>query len=100
MLKVVTDNKWRDFTYRWDVPADILEREFDYQNAEEETDGFFRYRGVWYHLDQFMRDTPPGLDSRWNGWAADSFFSGVALEVSPDREQFRVATVFSVSDPS
>jgi hypothetical protein len=91
-LTIQSNNHWRNFAYRDEVPAKILESEFDYQDPEDTIDGFFRYRGSWYHLDGFMRD---GAPDGWHGFAADTFFSGVAIRLSDDGEQYQVATVFA-----
>lgn len=90
-LTIKTDGKWRQFKYRYEVPKRVLASQFDYQDPDETTDGFFKYKNTWYHLDQFMRTNVPG----WDGAAADSFFSGVLIQLSPDGEEYRVGTFFS-----
>ena len=107
-LTIRTNNQWREFVYRYDVPADVLASQFDYQDPEETLDGFFQYRGTWYHLDQFMRIEPmspgdphalrPGDDSPlkgWHGYHGDSYFSGVLIRLSDDGERYQIATYFS-----
>lgn len=99
-LTIKTNHQWRDLQYRADVPADILASQFDYQNAEETLDGFFCYRGVWYHLDQFMRvdyghSQNAFADGHWDGYAGDSYFSGVVIKLSQDGEQIQLGTYFS-----
>jgi hypothetical protein len=95
-LMVITNHAERQFVYRQDVPQRVLDLEFDYQDPEDTVDGFFEYRGVWYHLDMFMRDVPQELaELGYNGWVADSFFSGVAIKLSEDGETFQVATAYS-----
>jgi hypothetical protein len=89
-MNVTTNNHWRDFSYRYEVPADVLVSEFDWLD-EDDQDGFFRYRGVWYHLSMFLRTTIKG----WHGIHNDSMFSGVLIEVSSDGEQYRIGTVIS-----
>ena len=93
-LKVITDRKWKQFKYRNEVPKRVLAREFDYQDGESDTlDGFFCYRKRWYHLDGFMCiDKNSPFPKQWNGYASDSFFSGVLIEVSHDGETYRVGT--------
>ena len=94
-MKITTDFKWKDFVYRHDVPHSELVGQFDYQ-TNDVIDGYFKYRGVWYHLDQFVVSMPQELkDKGWSGFTADSYFSGVAIEVSANGEQYRVATVTS-----
>jgi hypothetical protein len=94
-MKAITNRHWREFRYRWEVPADVLADQFDYQDPEETFDGFFHYRGCWYHLDQFMR-CPGDLDTAgWHGFAPDSFFSGVAIRLSDDGERYQIATIIA-----
>ena len=96
-LVIKTNHNERQLCYRWDVPQGILDSQFDYQNPEYATDGFFKYRDTWYHLDMFMRDVPQELaELGYNGWAADSFFSGVAIKLADDGETYRVATAYTV----
>jgi hypothetical protein len=91
-MKIRTNNQWRNFCYREDVPAKVLESQFDYQDPDDTVDGFFQYRGYWYHVDQFMRcEAMPD----WDGAHGDSFFSGILIKFSPDGEQFKVATYIS-----
>jgi len=99
-LETTTDHKFKDFKYRYEVPQSVLDSQFDWTNKDYEdhgdySDGFFCYRGYWYHLGDFMVDVPPSLDGNWQGWQADSFFSGVAIELSRDCEQYKVATVIA-----
>lgn len=96
MLRIKTDHKWRPFLTRDEVPERVLATRFDYLDGEEEWDGFFRYRGWWYHLSDFMRcDAGSPFPGPWQGYHGDSFFSGVLLEVSRDGERFRVGTYTS-----
>ena len=99
-----TNNHWRDFTYRWDVPANVLESQFDWMRVDgkwpedDYIDGFFQYRGIWYHTADFMRWTCPQDDNpmeKWDGYHGDSFFSGVLIKLSNDGEQYQVATYCS-----
>ena len=92
-LTIKTNRRWRDFVYRHDVPAKVLADQFDYQDGEDVIDGFFCYRGRWYHIDQFMRCGGPLAE--WDGVLNDSFFSGVAIKVSRDGERYQVATFYS-----
>ena len=57
--------------YDWMEPDDL---EFNY--------GFFKYRGCFYHLSDFMRtssEATGGLDD-WEGYAGDSYFSGTVMK--------------------
>lgn len=95
-MKIRTNNHWRQFKYRDEVPTDILANQFDWtakDHAEHGSysDGFFEYRGFWYHTADFMRTTLPG----WDGAHGDSFFSGVLIKLSDDGEEYKIATYFS-----
>jgi hypothetical protein len=94
-VTIKTNNQWRDLVYRTDVPRHIRETEFDYHDAEETFDGFFCYRGHWYHLDQFMTILNNPDLAGWDGYASDSYFSGVVIKLSKDCEQIKVGTYFS-----
>lgn len=95
-LKITTNNQWRQFVYRYDVPEKVLNSQFDYHDPDEVLDGYFCYKGVWYHLDQFMRTEFGKLkELGWDGLHSDSFFSGVAIRLSSDGETFQVATIIA-----
>ena len=87
---VKTDLREKHFRYRYEVPASILERWFDWLD-EDSDDGFFCYRGTWYHLSQFISAN----DNGWQGYHSDSYFSGVVLRLSPDGETYIVGTYIS-----
>jgi len=87
---VTTDLREKHFRYRYEVPASVLRDRFDWLD-EEQDDGFFRYRGIWYHISEFMWTN--GND--WHGYRGDSFFSGVVLRLSPDGETYIVGTYIS-----
>jgi len=83
---ITTNGHWRQFRTRDEVPAKVLADQFDYQGPDV-YDGFFKYKGFWYHLDQFMRCS---MDP-WNASLADSAFTGVVIQVD-DAEQYRVGS--------
>lgn len=86
--RIITNHHWRKFRYRDEVPQDILDSEFNYQTPEDCIDGFIHYRGLWYHLDQFMRLENT---SGWDGAHCDSFFSAVLIKLSDDGEEYQIA---------
>ena len=95
-LNIRTDGKWHDFKYRDEVPAKVLRNEFDYQGADV-SDGYFKYKDAWHHLDQFMRtDEPKG----WDGILNYSFSSGLLIKVSRDGEQYKIAYYWMSSEPA
>ncbi len=93
-MKIKTDNKWHNFKTRDEVPAKVLASQFDYHD-DDISDGYFKFKNTWYHTDQFMR-IEHGADSelqKWDGYARDSYFSGVLLKLSKDGDQYKVATI-------
>ena len=59
-----------------------LRREFDYLSEDEfDEREFFKYRGVWYDIGEFMRigDNSP-FGNNWDGYSSDSYFSGVLVK--------------------
>lgn len=89
-MQIITDGKWKQFKFRDEVPAKVLADQFDHLD-EDTTDGFFRYRGWWYHTSDFMTTEVKG----WDGVHGDSFFSGVLVKISSDGEEYKVATALS-----
>lgn len=91
-LTIKTNNHSRPLLTRWEVPADVLAREFEWTDPED-PGSFFRYRGVWYELSEFMRapDHLPG----WDGFHSDSAFSGVAVRLAEDCDSVVCALILS-----
>ena len=94
-LTITTDNRWKYFKNRYEVPESVLASQFDYQDPEDVIDGFFEYRNTWYHVDQFMRLSAGSGMGDWDGAAGDSYFSGVLIKLSSDGEQYKVGTYTS-----
>ena len=96
-LTIKTDNKWKQFKYRNEVPAKVLKDQFDYLSEDDSFDGFILYRKHWYHLSDFMRieNHPDDKFSSYHGYSSDSFFSGVLIKVSKDGEMYQIATYYS-----
>ena len=93
-LKLITDHKWKQFTYRCDVPVKVLADQFDYQDPDECTDYFFKYRGYWYHIDEFMVfENDP--DHGFHGHAGQSFFETLLIKLSNDGEEYQIARQLS-----
>ena len=99
-LRIITNNNWRQIRYRYEVPPQVLADEFDYQDEDDTSDGYIYYKGQWYHLDMFMNISQadphcPFPSSQWQGYHADTFFSGILLQVSDDGEEYRIARYMS-----
>lgn len=85
-MVVTTDNKWKDFQYRHDVPDKILRENF--AHLKDEYDGFFHYRDAWYHISDFSTFDRTLGGKRWDGYAPDTYFSGVLIRIPQTREEF------------
>ncbi len=82
--------------YGYELPPD-QRAEFDYMSDDDyECNDFFRYRGNYYALDQFMKcglNNPFG--DFWHAYHADSAFSGVLIHVSNNIDGVIAATYLS-----
>jgi hypothetical protein len=67
----------------YELPASVR-KEFDY--LEDIDQGiFFKYRGDYYDLGEFMLVPKDAKDlAGWDGYAGDSFFSGVVVKFADD----------------
>ena len=92
-MKVKTDHKWRNMLYGYEL-TEKEKGEFDYISPEDiDASSFFRYKGRVYYVGDFM--VISGDDTAlqgWDGYAPDSYFSGVVVKLSRDCEQYRVGT--------
>ena len=96
-MQTITNNHWRNFVDSYDVPAQVLADQFDYLDQDDSGGMFFQYRNYWYHISDFMAPTNGAPDDlkEWDGFHADSYFSGVAIKLSADGEQYQVALLLS-----
>lgn len=98
MLTITTNNQFRGIFYGFELTA--KERaEFDYL-TDEEMDGrvFFRYKKQTYDLGEFMRCNINGASpewSNWDGYFADSAFSGILVKYSQDFDHVKVASYYA-----
>ena len=100
-LKIITNNVPRDLMDAWDL-TEAERAEFDYLNwpaidRGEDSGTFFRYRGDLYDLGEFMRTGGSAGDplADWDGYAGDSFFSGVLVRFVEDCERVVVGLYLS-----
>lgn len=104
-ILIRTDDKWKDFTYGYDVPEKVRRSEFDWLDDAESSDHFFKYHGTWHHLSQFERTAGGGAAGAgsptfeaagWQGVMSTSYSTGILIKVSADGEQYKVATYRAV----
>jgi len=99
-LQIITNNHTRQFLYSNKVPQDILDNQFDYLDQEDCLDGFFKYRGYYYHLSDFMRidksnKKTSGEFQEYSGYVSETVWSGVLIKILDNCETFQVATYLS-----
>lgn len=95
-MKVTTNNVPRDVIYAIELTEQERE-EFDYLDWDaiergEDTAHFVRYQGELYDLSEF-EVIPLGLKDElrnWQGYQADSFFSGLVIR---DHENFEQVVI-------
>lgn len=98
-MTIKTNNVPRDVLF-WDELTDAERAEFDYlDDMESQSDAsFFRHRGTVYDLGEFSRTptekTMDGVFKDWDGYRADSYFSGLLVKYVQDNERVIVATYY------
>ena len=90
--KIITDHKWKQLKYGYEVPASVLE-DCDHLEDDEKMDGWIYYRSRWYHVSDFIMFYPNYFG--YDGYLSDSFFSGVLIKLDDDGESCKIATYIS-----
>lgn len=92
-MTVKTNKHWRNLLYGYELTPEER-KDFDYIDPEDfDSHAFFRYRGVVYDPGEFMC-CPDDLGP-WDGYASDTFFSGIVIRYSRDTERVQVGTYYS-----
>ena len=94
-LEIKTNNHVRPFVNGFELLNDKkVRQQFDFLSDEEFSDQqFVSYKGYWYGLCDFLR--PNDCFRGWDGYAADSYFSGVLIKIVEDGEAAVLATYTS-----
>ena len=76
-MKIKTDNRRRPLLYGYELPPKAR-TEFDYYESEEELHEarFFQYKGQFWDIGQFTRQSGPS----WDGAHALSAFSWILIK--------------------
>lgn len=96
--KIITDHKWKNLLYGYQVPEKVKKDYFDWmQEPEIDSSYFIKYRNRYYSLDDFMRIEKecPFYSLGYHGYVSDSYFSGVLVKLSDDGEQYQIALYIS-----
>jgi len=88
-IEVKTDNKWKDFLYRSDVPEKVLKDDFGWC---EDDDGFLKYKNSYYHLSEFLTlQLGEKALGEWDGHHGWSYFSGVLIKINGTGDKYMIA---------
>jgi hypothetical protein len=94
-LQIITNNiprptlNWWELTEREQNEMDLLPE--DYRDGEV----FFRYKGNVYPISDFMRIGNNPDFKGWEGYSADTYFSGVIVKFTEDCDSVIVGTYYS-----
>ena len=89
-MSVITNNHKRYFLYGDEVPAKVLNEDYDYLEDSEKLDGFIHYRNMWFHISDFLVfgigtdrvEKPVEIDGKlWDAYAGLTAFSRVLIRV-------------------
>jgi len=94
-VEIRTDKKWKQFKSGNEVPKKVLRNQFDWMDDPEASDMFFKYRNRWYNVAEFLTVHRLPALAGWDGYLADSYFSGILIQLSPYMEEYRVGMYFS-----
>lgn len=95
-LEIITNNHPRP-VLRWNHLTEKERAEFDWLDTEDSQmeSEFMRYKGAVYYLGDFMRVPDAPEFKPWNGYAPDSYFSGVLVRYDPDGETVTAGRYYS-----
>lgn len=83
-LTVKTNNVPRNLIYGYEL-SEKERKEFDYIAQDDiGTHEFFRYKGEVYDPSDFMRASDMTGLGGWDGYASDSYFSGIVIKYADE----------------
>lgn len=91
--KTITNNQFRPLLDWNEIPERIRTSEFDWiEESEAFGHSFFKYRGHYYCLSEFMSFDDPF----WHGYNADTYFSATVVRIDDeDPDRILVGRIFS-----
>lgn len=90
-LTIKTNNQYREILMGYDVPEQYRD-DFDYMDNIDEN-MFFKYKGQYYALDQFMVGTSDREELEgFHGIHNATYFSGVLIKLSDCGDMVQVAS--------
>lgn len=101
-LTIKTNHQPRELKYIFDfteAEQKEIRNQYDWMNSGdlECNFGFFKYRGMYHHLQDFLKcsDTQNDELRKWDGYSNDSYFSGLVIKLCEDNESVIVGTYYS-----
>ena len=93
-MQTISNFRERDILFSHEVPPSVLDREFDYHSPEDREHAiFFKYKNLYYCVDQFMPVTDKTLkDKGWDGYHSELYFAGVLIRLDLENDKVKVAT--------
>jgi hypothetical protein len=85
-MEILTEPE-RPLCYRYEVPETVLEEDFD-DLDDAVMDGFIKFRGGWYNINEFLRFEDGGeLHKKgWDGYYPLNAFAAVLVRLCGDDE--------------
>ena len=85
-LTIKTNNQPRRLLFTCELSAHSLTKlrqDYDWMDKDEfETNcSWFKYRGRYYNLQEFMRCESGLLSEGWHGYVTETFFSGLLVKL-------------------
>lgn len=94
-LEIFTNNQPRDIIYGFQMPKG-QRKNFDYLNNEDYMNNqFVQYRGYYYDMNEFMSVNNNSDFKGWDGYSADTYFSGVLIKLCEDGDSVIMGRYFS-----
>lgn len=93
-ITIVTNHQYRPILSSYDLPKEALKEFYHYYTEQLEQASFFKYKGIYYDLSNFMRTKSEEFKG-WDGVHSDSYFSGILIKLSKDCESVIVGRYYS-----
>ena len=92
-LTIKTNNQYREILTGYDVPSKFHD-DFDYM--DDITEGtFFKYKGDYYDLGDFMTLQFAINDSQWQAAKSFTMFSGIVIQINDSNDAVKVGYYYS-----
>lgn len=93
-MKIRTNNKPRPIIYGSELPQSVL-TDFDYLGDDLPSAQFFKFKGQYYDIGEFMRVDADGPYKGWHGYSGESFFSLMLIKFSDCGEAVTIGRHYS-----